>query len=116
MRGDDGDRWNSHEALQDAAGSELDPMLERKHLLKRHAGRRRVMDLLTLRLAEIPSEGRAIRDGDLLKAPAYAEDGPILQTIRFRGYRKSMLIKADKHMGSFLRWMDTYPRAAPFDV
>jgi len=46
----------------------------------------------------------------------YAEDGPILQTIRFRGYGKSMLIKADKHMGAFLRWMETYPRAAPFDV
>ncbi|MGD9812431.1 MAG: hypothetical protein AB7U35_14055, partial [Sphingobium sp.] len=46
----------------------------------------------------------------------YSEDEPILYKIRFRGYRKSRLIRADRHMGDFLRYHDTYPRSAPFDV
>lgn len=46
----------------------------------------------------------------------YSEDEPILYAMRFRGYRKSALIKSDRYMGEFLRYHDSYPRAAPFDV
>lgn len=46
----------------------------------------------------------------------YSEDEPILYAMRFRGYRKSALIRADRHMGEFLRYHDAYPRAKPFDV
>ncbi len=46
----------------------------------------------------------------------YSEDEPILYSLRFRGYRKSALIRADRYMGEFLRYHDAYPRKAPFDV
>ncbi|MEZ5709297.1 MAG: Rieske 2Fe-2S domain-containing protein [Blastomonas sp.] len=46
----------------------------------------------------------------------YSEDEPILYSIRFRGYKKSALIRADRYMGEFLRYHDSYPRSAPFDT
>ena len=60
-------------------GVKLDPMLECKHLLKRHAARR-VMDLLTVRLAEIPPEGRAIYDGYSRKPLQMPKTGLSLST------------------------------------
>ena len=46
----------------------------------------------------------------------YAEDEPILFSLRFRGYGKSTLIRGDKYFGQFLRYIERYPRAKPFDV
>jgi len=46
----------------------------------------------------------------------YAEDEPILFSLRFRGFHKSALIRADKYFGKFLQYMENYPRAKPFDV
>lgn len=46
----------------------------------------------------------------------YAEDEPILFKLRFRGYGKSALLRADKYFGQFLQYLDKYPRSAPFDV
>jgi phenylpropionate dioxygenase-like ring-hydroxylating dioxygenase large terminal subunit len=46
----------------------------------------------------------------------YAEDEPILFALRFRGYGKSKLRKADKYFGRFLQYVDKFPRHAPFDV
>ncbi len=46
----------------------------------------------------------------------YEEDEPILFSMRFRGYGKSRLIKADNYFGQFLKYILDYPRAAPFDV
>ena len=46
----------------------------------------------------------------------YAEDEPILFSLRFRGYGKSTLIRGDKYFGQFLRYIERYPRSAPFDV
>jgi phenylpropionate dioxygenase-like ring-hydroxylating dioxygenase large terminal subunit len=46
----------------------------------------------------------------------YSEDEPILFAMRFRGYGKSKLRKADKYFGQFLQYIDKYPRAAPHDV
>ncbi|WP_114953913.1 Rieske 2Fe-2S domain-containing protein [Sphingosinicella terrae] len=46
----------------------------------------------------------------------YAEDEPILFSLRFRGYGKSALIRTDKYFGQFLRYIERYPRSAPFDV
>lgn len=46
----------------------------------------------------------------------YAEDEPILFALRFRGYGKSKLRKADKYFGQFLQYLEKYPRFAPFDV
>ncbi|MBC2776659.1 Rieske 2Fe-2S domain-containing protein [Parasphingopyxis marina] len=46
----------------------------------------------------------------------YSEDEPILFSIRFRGYGKSALLGADKYFGQFLRYIEQYPRSAPFDV
>jgi hypothetical protein len=46
----------------------------------------------------------------------YAEDEPILFSLRFRGYGKSTLIRGDKYFGQFLQYMEKYPRSAPFDV
>jgi nitrite reductase/ring-hydroxylating ferredoxin subunit len=46
----------------------------------------------------------------------YSEDEPILFSIRFRGRGKSKLISADQHFAKFLWYVDTLPRAAPFDV
>lgn len=46
----------------------------------------------------------------------YSEDEPILFNIRFRGYGKSKLLKADKYFGQFLRYIEQYPRSEPFDV
>jgi nitrite reductase/ring-hydroxylating ferredoxin subunit len=46
----------------------------------------------------------------------YAEDEPILFTIRFRGYGKSALIAADRYFGQYLQYMEKYPRSIPFDV
>ena len=102
MRGDNGDRWNPHEALQDAAGSELDPMLERKHLLKRHAGRR-VMDLLAVRLAEIPSEGRARRRRPPAESPCRCQDGPILIHGSLDDAGHGLIASRIKRTGSLLR-------------
>ncbi|MCW2365368.1 nitrite reductase/ring-hydroxylating ferredoxin subunit [Sphingobium sp. B7D2B] len=46
----------------------------------------------------------------------YAEDEPILFKLRFRGYGKSALLRADKYFGQFLQYLEKYPRSAPFDV
>jgi hypothetical protein len=46
----------------------------------------------------------------------YSEDEPILFNMRFRGYGKSALLRADKYFGQFLRYIESYPRSAPFDV
>ncbi len=46
----------------------------------------------------------------------YSEDEPILFSLRFRGYGKSTLIRGDKYFGQFLRYIERYPRSAPFDV
>ncbi|BAK68162.1 hypothetical protein SLG_34870 [Sphingobium sp. SYK-6] len=46
----------------------------------------------------------------------YGEDEPILFSLRFRGVGKSALIRTDKYFGQFLRYIDNYPRSAPFDV
>lgn len=46
----------------------------------------------------------------------YGEDEPILFALRFRGYGKSKLLKADKYFGQFLQYLDKYPRSQPFDV
>ena len=46
----------------------------------------------------------------------YAEDEPILFKLRFRGYGKSALLRADKYFGLFLQYLEKYPRSKPFDV
>lgn len=46
----------------------------------------------------------------------YAEDEPILYTMRFRGYGRSRLVRADNYLGQFLKYIQDYPRSAPFDV
>ena len=46
----------------------------------------------------------------------YAEDEPILFNLRFRGYGRSALLRTDKYFGQFLRYIEAYPRSAPFDV
>jgi nitrite reductase/ring-hydroxylating ferredoxin subunit len=68
--------------------------------------------------AELGPEGT---DAELRKRVAYvmklyAEDEPILYTMRFRGYGKSRLIRADNYFGKFLKYILEYPRSLPFDV
>ncbi len=46
----------------------------------------------------------------------YSEDEPILFSMRFRGRGKSKLIGIDQHFARFLQYVDSYPRAKPFDV
>ncbi len=46
----------------------------------------------------------------------YSEDEPVLFSMRFRGRGKCKLVAQDKHLADFLRFIETYPRAAPFDV
>ena len=40
----------------------------------------------------------------------YAEDAAVLDTIRFR---KGVLVASDRHLARFLKYVDSFPRAAP---
>jgi phenylpropionate dioxygenase-like ring-hydroxylating dioxygenase large terminal subunit len=46
----------------------------------------------------------------------YAEDEPILHTIRFRPRGKGTLLGSDRHFGAYLRYIQDYPRGPAFDV
>lgn len=77
--------------------------------------------LIALRKSEVEGMDQAAIDAEFQSRldyvyKLYAEDEPILMNIRFRGYRKSALIKADRYMGEFLRYHDAYPRHRPFDT
>ena len=77
--------------------------------------------LIAMRRSDAEKTGEAAARAKLLNQvqymqKLYAEDEPILFSMRFRGYGKGMLISADKHFGNFLRYVEKYPRSAPFDV
>ena len=44
------------------------------------------------------------------------EDGPILANIRIRPRGTAALIGADRHLARFLRYIEEFPRARPFDT
>lgn len=46
----------------------------------------------------------------------YEEDASILDTIRFRMRGNAALVKADRHLGTFLEFIDKLPRARPLDT
>jgi phenylpropionate dioxygenase-like ring-hydroxylating dioxygenase large terminal subunit len=77
--------------------------------------------LIALRKSEVVGMDDEAVDAEFQKRldyvyKLYSEDEPILRSIRFRGYRKSALIRADRYMGEFLRYHDHYPRHRPFDT
>ena len=46
----------------------------------------------------------------------YREDEPILETMRFRGIGKARIVGADKHMGTYFRYVAKFPQAPPLDA
>jgi nitrite reductase/ring-hydroxylating ferredoxin subunit len=73
------------------------------------------------RKSEVEKIGVAATDELLDKQVAYvnklyAEDEPILFSLRFRGRGKSALLDVDRYFGQYLEYIEKYPRSAPFDV
>ncbi len=77
--------------------------------------------IVAMRRSQAEEMGPEGAEAELKKRVAYiyklyAEDEPILFSMRFRGYGKSRLIKADRYFGEFLKYIREYPRSEPFDV
>lgn len=77
--------------------------------------------VVAMRKSQADEMGQEAADAELEKRvdyilKLYAEDEPILMSLRFRGFQKSTLIRGDKYFGQFLQYVEKYPRSAPFDV
>lgn len=59
---------------------------------------------------------RALQEGIERAKKLYREDEPILETMRFRGIGKARIVGADKHMGTYFRYVAKFPQAPPLDA
>jgi phenylpropionate dioxygenase-like ring-hydroxylating dioxygenase large terminal subunit len=59
---------------------------------------------------------RVLQEGVERAKKLYREDEPILETMRFRGIGKARLVAADKHMGTYFRYVAKFPQAPPLDA
>jgi phenylpropionate dioxygenase-like ring-hydroxylating dioxygenase large terminal subunit len=59
---------------------------------------------------------RVLQEGVERAKKLYREDEPILETMRFGGIGKARMIAADKHMGTYFRYVAKFPQAPALDA